>query len=290
MNRYIIIKDLDQNIIEYLDPISILSLSQVSHHYFDVVSDARSHVLETKLDARDICARGYIWLIRYLIEELHEDIDISRAFDMSCLYGHIDLCNYLLSCANKINQRHIITDKIGELFRRACASGQLDILKYLITLDSNNFDLHAYHEKAFFNACVQRHFDIAEYLVELSKTYGKINIHVLNDHIFRAVCTDSLEGVDYLLDLGERLCDPYDIHHNDEIFFISACEYGQLSIIQRLIELGEKSNHKINIHTRSDEAFRTACICHQFAVVEYLIKLSFGSYGLIPDELINRYI
>jgi len=288
---HIIIEDLNLLLIDQMDPMALLSLSETNRLYADLTKVRRAQMLETRIEPRNVCARGYVWLMRYLIEEKQDDIDIFRAFDMSCLYGHTELSDYLLGRADRIGQLTDLLDKNGELLRRACATGQLDVVQYLIGLDKDHLiDLHAHHEKAFYNACIHSHINIADYLISLEESYGKIDLHVLNEYIFVTACSHSENVVRYLIELGNKLSSPFDLHINGEMPFISACEYGQISIVKYLIQRGEQTGRPIDIHAQSDAAFRFACMCHQMSISRYLIRLGLRSYGRIDDDLINKYL
>lgn len=285
----IVSTDIDTHILAVIDPMCLMRLSETCKKFASQTNYVRSRMFETKLDPKLICAKGYVDVLSHVI--CHSDIDVCRAFDTGCLYGHIGLCNYLLNIAEQVGQLTDLLKNNGELLRRACATGQLDVVKYLIELDEpyHYIDIHAHNERAFYNACIHLHFDIADYLQTL-QSYGQIDMHVQSDYIFSTACTHSKSIVIYLLELADHLHSPFDLHRGRELAFVSACEFGQLEIMQLLIERAEAEGNPIDIHIDSDNAFRHACLSYQFSSIKYLIKLGMESYGPIPDDLINRYV
>ena len=102
---------------------------------------------------------------------------------------------------------------IYTLFMKACENGQLDIAKYLISLESTHgqIDIHIWNDSIFTNTCKDsifsnvcrdRQLDIAKYLISLENTHGQIDIHVNNDSIFSdASGYKRLDIVNYLISL-----------------------------------------------------------------------------------------
>jgi ankyrin repeat protein len=141
-------------------------------------------------------------------------------------------------------------------FTDYCKHGNIDDIKKMSLKDCNL-------EKGFRFACMNGHYDIVRYLVELYK----------NDKNYK----------------------PIDIHSCDEAGFILACMNGHYDIVRYLVEL-HKNDDKykyIDIHSYDEQGFRWACTYGDYEIVKYLLKITkkykpFNNY-LIAFKKIDKY-
>ena len=176
-------------------------------------------------------------------------------------------------------------------FRHACFGGHLDVVKYLISLESDHgqINIHAGDEDAFCNAIwyVGKQPDITMLLLSLEPTHGSINIHVCKEWLFRYVCgRGSMDGIKFLLRL-EETHGHIDIHACDEGAFQLACKNGHIDIVKFLLSL-EPERGYINIHADSEFAFCFACYNGHLDIVKSLLTLE-PSHGLINSHVDNDF-
>ena len=132
----------------------------------------------------------------------------------------------------KLNQ-----EELNEQFIDACAQGQLEIIKYLLTSAelTEHADIHAENDLGFRNACYQGHLEIVKYLLTSAELTEHADIHSRNDLGFRSAClAGHLEIVKYLLTSPE-LTEHANIHAENDLGFIWACRYGRLEVVKYLI-------------------------------------------------------
>lgn len=152
----------------------------------DKIQDIDIHA-RNEFAFRRCCVKGHIRVVKWLVS-LENNINIHAvdeyAFRKSCEKGHLEIVKLLISLDVKNNIN--IHSENEYAFRKSCANGHLEIVKLLISLDKNNsINIHALYEEAFKYACLHNHLEIVEYLLSLQNIYGKINVRVADDEIFK---------------------------------------------------------------------------------------------------------
>lgn len=122
---------------------------------------------------------------------------IPRAFQLSCITGHLDMAKYLYS-----SEQIDIHLKKEKVFRTVCHNGHMEIVKWLYQLDSHNkIDIHVKNENAFRKACVYNNINIVKYLFSIEED-NKIDIRAKNDYAFRVSCRKTKRNcrVEFMVD------------------------------------------------------------------------------------------
>lgn len=239
-NIYIFpIPEIEQMIIDYLDPYSDLyQLMSVNKYFLQLIKQTRKYKEMKKFKVemkwfkpepndKDkyqfifwMACDGFLFIVKYLLKKYPDKINVhykrEQAFKCACRQGHLEIAKYLYEYTsdgvkNKINIH--IDNEFS--FRWACYNGHLAIVKWLYDLEPmNKIDVHTNEETAFKWACEDGHLNVAKWLYQLNLT-NKVDIRVNNDEIFKRSCLHGrLEVVKWLT----TLCSDY--HYeiiNDEI-------------------------------------------------------------------------
>lgn len=237
MNKYLVSEDIDIIIKPMLDPPTVLSLSEVNTHYCNLLEYLRMQFNMTKGDINTCCFCGFRWIVEW---------QISKGQDM--LKDHF--------------------------FYTICEGVQLDMAKWFVKLNKNQFD-HLQFNKCFSH--VLSHYRLPT-KCRLQNKYGQF---VRNDL--------RIEMIEWLISYGKKIGISIDIHCGDERAFISACKYGHMNEAKLLVALGEKEYGRINIHINYDVAFRFACENGHIHIAQWLIELGEESYGKIDIHAHGDY-
>lgn len=122
-------RDRQQHVVEWL---ITLPEVEVSYWYYGVDCDTG---LETFVK---MCENGWIdlakWMHQYLVDH-KSNIDYCDAFMSAYLYDQVEVVDWLYSIAGEEIDLHEDNDRA---FKRACLHGNLDILKWLMSVDHFN--------------------------------------------------------------------------------------------------------------------------------------------------------
>ena len=120
-------------------------------------------------------------------------IDIHKIDNGTPQYYFIKACYY----GNSLCKNIITTNKIDihaddeYAFRCSCQNGHLEVANWLIELSRSDgftlIDIHADVESAFRWSCRSGHLDVAKWLIELSRSDGftLIDIHASDEYAFK---------------------------------------------------------------------------------------------------------
>lgn len=240
-------------------------------------------------DVSRLCAKNGINSIKYLISsgikiDLHYCIinafnsknmelfkylmSLTNDFDIKNLYPYdIKSAKYLLSYDD-----YKINNNILEFVSFCC---YIKLFKFLILVCKDKIDIHADNERILKNLFINTtNVEDIKYLFSLEKTYGKFNIHIDEEKIFRNACMyTNLDIVKYLISLKDTH-GKIDIHVKNESAFISACENNKLDIVKYLISL-KKEYGKIII---LDDTFNGLIKTGNIKIIKYLLTLE-NEYG-----------
>ena len=166
----IIIPDLDEHILSFMDLPETVNLMRINNYYYGKIKN------KTLIKEWNHCKNQY------------SSLCVNDIFLETCENGYISYARSLL-------KRHeiYIHDHGEAAFRYACDKGHIEIAKWLIDLGENHgygrINIHDRNEITFELACVYGHMKLAEWLIDLGENhgYGKINIHVGNDYIYRCI-------------------------------------------------------------------------------------------------------
>jgi hypothetical protein len=191
----------------------------------------------------------------------------------------------LKNAKNYIKNRKISCIGIGYEFSIACATGQIDIAKWILTLEkiAGPVNIHYDHDTAFRMACCCNYKKIAEWLLSLEETHGHINIHDHQDHAFRWACYyEHLHIAKWLLSL-EETHGKVDIHADSDFVFRESLRNQHKYIAEWIISMDTETK-KVNIHAMNDDAMRRACRSGRKNIKEWLITLCQDDYVLIIEK------
>lgn len=177
-------------------------------------------------------------------------------------------------------------------FVDACVAGDLKVLSLM---DLSRVRIHKHNNKIFHRICVIGNLDVLKFLLSLEPQHGIF--HFQTDHleqIFVDICeAGPIYMLDYLLDFSKRKerankkrqrypSQGLDIHYDNDKAFRVACANGRLDVVQYLIGL-ELIYGQINIHADKESAFLSAVHKNYTDVAEYLMSLK-ATHGLIVFE------
>lgn len=193
---------------------------------------------------------GYTEIVRCLLDH-GADVN-ARSFDfelcknqnaliLACFSRHDDIAHLLLD--------HDADELIGSsgdsALTLACEWGNLKLVQRLISLEAklshSNFD----EQTPLMIACTHGHTEIADALIEaLRLENAKEQSWEISQNLVRSCNGGHLEATTRLLDLGDSLgldfangCSSYDVS-----YLMSACDGGNLNIVDLLVGRGAKIN------------------------------------------------
>ena len=237
------IKDVDREILKYVDDKELLEICTINKKTWNEVCDdafLRRRLLNKYLGIEKYKSDRETWK-QFLLTAIYYISKLEEEFSFSYSSGDFKKQYTLLNIY-----------KGGELLYTAAGEGELEIIKYLV---SKGLDIHYENNYAFQEASEKGHLEIVKYLLE----HGA-DIHADDDYalIFASVC-GHLEVVKYLVEHRAN------IHANDDDSVISASGSGHLEIVKYLLD------HGANIHATREKPLRDAITYGKFEVVQYLI-------------------
>jgi len=220
---------------------------------------------------------GYYKCIKYNHYELTKYMStkvptfyINCGFIIGCRHNCLKIIKWL--CHNYKIDIHF--DNEGA-FVGACYNGHLDMVKYLISLESiyEKINIHIFDEVAFKYSCLNGHLNLVKYLISLDTSHGKINIHP----VFPDLCRDDtlLPIIKYLISL-ESTYGKINIHVNA---FKNSCEKYCRNIIIYLLSL-QSTHGQIDINQR---LCKYCCELNDIDIIENICKLRNYKWELDKD-------
>jgi len=115
----------------------------------------------------------------------------------------------------------------------------LDDIKQEISNDvDNKINLHYAHDKIFYEACITGQLETVKYLLTLEEHYGKFDIHTLDDFAFNVSCRRGhLEIVKYLISIDIKYL--INMKNGNHTAYLYSCEDRQLDVVKYLCSLYE---------------------------------------------------
>lgn len=130
---------------------------------------------------------------------------------------------------------------ITQLFRDICVKGYIGSAQ--VIYDSYADELHTYldHHVLFVDICAKGEADIIQWFWKV--WHPKLDIHINSEQIFRTGCgrKNGLQLIRWLVELGEQLHSPIDIHATADKAFQNAYDRGYVHILDYLFELADRT-------------------------------------------------
>ena len=177
--------------------------------------------------------RGYLDIVKYLIECGISAYGKNNALQNSSENGHLDVVKYL------IEQGADIHANWDYALRYTSAQGHLDVVKCLMEHGAN---VHAFDDFALRMASLHGHLEIVKFLID----HGA-DIHAINDEALRSATKRGyFDMVELLIKNGAN------IHACEDLALQCASVHGRFEIVKLLIANGA------NPHARGGYAIRYA--------------------------------
>lgn len=164
----------------------IPEIEEIIFSYLDPITDFKQLVLVNKY-YHSIISNQYNELKNYFKNEKYNHFfgfriisKIDKMFIKACRYGSLNVVKYIYSKYKNIIDIHM-DDEYA--FQNGCINGNLEIVKYLLSLD-DKIDIHANNDLAFKWSCLNGHLEISKFIFSLD---NKINHEVINNVLRSAV-------------------------------------------------------------------------------------------------------
>lgn len=251
----IIIKDLDDTIISFMELPECVGLMQTNNYYYCKIKLMTLIVEWNKMKNMEgtitkifdfTCRLGFITYAKSLITRYKIVVNI-LLFKNICENGQLETAKWLYHHLLKRYGDIIFTFDtfIKIMFKKTCIEGHLETAKWLINIYNKKIDIHEDDNDLFLLMCFYGHLEIAKWLIDLGENYGhgKIDIHAYYDMAFNICCENNkLDVAKWLIDLGENHgYGKINIHNNNNNAFRMSCQGGHSNISKWLIDL--EQNH-----------------------------------------------
>jgi len=258
----LITKDLDQLVCSYLEPPCVLTMTEVSVHYRDCLSEKQQDFNSTKTDFKLMC--NHSWIIKWAIRSAMDFDQICKALAKSNPFIHSDLTSSPIPSLHSHDEW---------AFRVACKSGDIDLARWLIARgeeSDSKINIHIENELPFCLACHSGHIDLPKWLIAIGEaSYGKIDIHAKMEGAFRNACLGGRkETAEWLISIGEESYGKVNINCDNFIAFRGACHHNHRDIVKWLIAIGLCKSI-----ADKQRCFQYACKCGNKEIAEWLISL-----------------
>lgn len=229
------------NIVSVCDPPTIVNLAKVNRNFKSLLLQKLNEIGIVNGLLSIAALRGYTWIVKYMLTNKNHFSGFG--FQKACQFGHLETViafldiNYDYSgCLNNY------------FFDDLCCTTTHEIFYKVVTLKGiNNIDL--LHDKQSFlkKACTNKNTPIFKMLIDIDKNNNKqYNIHINDDELFVIACkTNNIELVDYLLDL-QKDYGKIDIHTKDDMVLLEAASSNNIILIKKIVGLCDFSTETIS--------------------------------------------
>jgi hypothetical protein len=207
-------------------------------------------------------------LVKHILINFKSDINaVTHAFYNACNSNHLNLVKYLLY-SDELKQNADISSVNQISFITACQGG-LETVKFLMPLLDYNPEVI---KRSISRACMSGKLEIIKYLIsEREKKEGSNFDEDLNEWLKFAGMKGNIKNFEYLLSLGINK----DIVLNDDnnLFdeIIESCySNDKFEMIKYLLGHKEIKGY-INIHKDNDSLFKYFCEGHNDEIIKFLI-------------------
>jgi ankyrin repeat protein len=192
-------------------------------------------------------------------------IDLGSEFRQACWDGNLNKIEFFLTSSKLSRNVNIHYDDDAGL-HNACSNHNLEVVDYLLTSPKlkEHADIHSCLDWPLSLAAKVGDLEIVKFLLTSPKLKDKANIHADDDYAFHLACANGhLEVVKYMLTSSE-LDEHAHIHPYSNYKII--IENGHLDILKFLLE-----SKKLNVHAENDLIFISACNQGNLKIIQYLI-------------------
>ena len=225
----------------------------------------------------------YIKKIKYGVETQIDDDGDQYIICKALQHQHLSTIQNLIACNDDVVLDFAFEENYA--FRYAAKCGHLDVLQFLMQLDSKygKIDPAAKDNYALTHAASKGQLNVVEYLMELDPKYGVDPASQRNLAFILAAENNHLDVMKYLLALDPRYgIDP--AAQRNEALIVSA-SWGHLDIVKYLMTLDPISG--IDPSACNNKAIVQVCTNGHLDVLQYLMSLDLV-YGINPAVLDNE--
>lgn len=260
---YLISKDLDPMVCEYLDPVAVLTMTEVNMHYQTVLATKQQQFNCAKLNFETMCKKGYLWIAKWYEKIIYElrihikqnypclctdtsiksMIELNRSLIMACKSNNLELIKWLKGLQvkkiyGKINVMETIRKETDykvwntfTMFSNACRYGNKDIIEFVLELGHhpNNILQHGIHEAFKYNV------DTVRYLIENKKNI-ELLISADFDYIIDLTCLYRSTDVLEFLNSVPEFCGKLNPRWANSIF-LDKCKNGHIDMAKTIYNL-----------------------------------------------------
>jgi ankyrin repeat protein len=161
------------------------------------------------------CRRGHLDIVKYLLDTFN--IDFEKDYLHYALeYAQLDVAEYLVERWNARDYKYASSPEYG------CLYSCLEAVKYLVETFPN-YDIRHDNNFALRKACAGGNLDVVKYIVErFNITADEILNPIYSSALQDAIIDDRLEVVEYLVDKFNLSIDNF---FNDELELINVYSY-----------------------------------------------------------------
>jgi hypothetical protein len=174
--------------------------------------------------------------------------------------------------------------------RNACKKGSVDVVRFIMKLDHDNTGITLQFNlgRLLFEACHNNQLEMAKYLMTLEPLYGQIDLRVLNFTINEMCRLGYNEIVMYLCSFKDShmlLRDDY-LNSIFQTFVLRGIRTTiDLDLVKYFVSLDEQHN-RIRIHEDDEFVLRVVCEKGYIALIKYLFTLE-PIYGDFDIHAVN---
>jgi hypothetical protein len=247
--------------------ILLLELAHTSNNDpFVFLAESRKPDLSYRSDSafKTVCSLGNMQLVKYILQ--HSTPDITRALLRASRCGHLNVVKHLISNSDSIDY----TYNRGCIFRNACKSGCLDIVKFFI--EEIDVDFSPYVNEIIYNTAICGYLNIFRYLEKFVDL--EFDVYVLPKIVERG----HIAMFDYVLEkVGVSV-----LSAGLPIYIDNAISSGHLTFLEHLITKSSSAIDMARMKTvASDDMFLLAKV----ASGGHLNMWKFLTDGLAPFQL-----
>ena len=231
---------------------------------------------------------GYVHIVREITEDCNKcnpAFEENYAIKEAAKRGHLDVVKYLMSLDSKYGIDPAARGNLA--IRNAATEGHLDVVKYLMSLDSKyGIKPAAFDNKAIGNAARGGHLHVVKYLMSLDSKYGIDPAAEDNQAIRDAAWGGHLHVVKYLMSLDSKY--GIDPAARGNLAIRNAATEGHLDVVKYLMSLDSK--YGIGPAACNNEAIRNAATEGHLDVLKYFVEEVDSKYGIDPAACDNLAI
>ncbi|XP_067653301.1 ankyrin repeat domain-containing protein 50-like [Haliotis asinina] len=217
------------------------------------------------------CLGGNVELVKYVLSQINFSIGITMPcwktpLMLAAENGHNDVVEFLVEKGADLSLKVKTGDNVLHL---ACYGGQLDVVKYLLSLNSININRRGWKKMTpIMVAANQGYKEVVELLV---KRGADLSLRAQMGNILHTACSRGhFDVVKYLLSLNSVDIDSRG--WNERTPVMVAAFKGRKKVVELLVKHGAD----LSLSTATNnEILHLSCIQGEFDVVKYLLSLNY---------------